>query len=256
MGFEEGAVREIAEGVWVREAVDNCTWALLDDFVVAVDALEEAHLADEVLAAIETTTGKPLRYLINTHWHGDHTACNRAFAEAGATVIAHKTAAASAKRDKDGYPDVSFDASLTVHGGSRRAVVHHAGGTHTPGDTVVHFEWAGVLCVGDLFGWGLVPLSRIADDAVRRILDIMEQLVALEPKIVVPGHGPRATTAQLERWVEYFRWLLEEVPRLGAAGNSVSQIQEALPMPDDMRDWWRFDWKHPHNIEQIARQAR
>lgn len=256
MELEEGAVREIAPGLWVREAVDNCTWARLDDFVVVVDALEEEHLAGEVLRAIEETAGRPVRYLINTHWHGDHTACNRAFAEAGATVIAHETASARGKRDRDGSPDLTFDTVLTIRGGSRSAVLRHAGGTHTPGDILVHFEWAGVLCVGDLFGWGLIPLGQIADEGTERMVQVMEQLIELDPEIVVPGHGPRATVAHLERWLEYFQWLLDQVPQLSSAGKSVEQMQHMLPMPDDMRDWWRFDWKHPHNIEQIARQAR
>jgi glyoxylase-like metal-dependent hydrolase (beta-lactamase superfamily II) len=238
--------------VWVREAVDNCTWALLADFVVIVDALEQAHLAPDVLKAIEDTAHRPPRYLINTHWHGDHTACNRAFAEAGATVIAHDSVGAGAKRERDGRPDVTFDAGLTIHGGSRRAAVRHVGGTHTPADSVVHFEWADVLCVGDLFGWGLIPLGQITDESAERIVGIMEQLIALDPKIIVPGHGPRATVAHLKRWVEYFGWLRREVPRLRAAGRRVEEIQDALPIPEDMAEWWRFDWKHPHNVEQLA----
>jgi len=256
MEFAEGAVRAIVPGVWVREAVDNCTWALLDDFVVIVDALEEGHLAGEVLKAIRDTAGKPVRYLINTHWHTDHIACNKAFAEAGATVIAHQTAAAGSKRHGDGRPDLTFDGRLSICGGTRRLALYSAGGTHTPGDSVVHFEWAGVLCVGDLFGWGLIPLGCITDEDADRVLHVMQQVISLRPQIVVPGHGPRATQAHLERWVEYFRWLLTEVPKLTAAGRTAEQIEQALPIPDDMTDWWRFDWKHPHNIQQVARAGR
>ncbi|MFQ6097877.1 MAG: MBL fold metallo-hydrolase [Armatimonadota bacterium] len=255
MQFEEGSVREIAKHVWVREAVDNCTWALVDDFVVIVDALEESRLASEVLGAIGKTARKPVRYLVNTHWHGDHTACNTAFAEAGATVIAHDSAGTAAKRAGDGRPDLTFDATLTIRGGSRRVVLRDAAGTHTPGDIIVCFEWTRVVCVGDLFGWGLIPLTRITDEQTERILRIVQRVISLDPEIVVPGHGPRATTAHLRRWIEYFEWLLDEVPKLKAAGKSVREIQDALPMPDDMTDWWRFDWKHPHNVEQVARQA-
>ena len=253
--FEEGKVSEIAPGVCMRHAVDNCTWAALGDSVLIVDALEQGHLAEEILNRIAETAGKPVGYLVNTHWHGDHTACNIAFAEAGATVIAHESAAPEKRGKADGNPDITFSESLTIRGGDRVAELHHVGGTHTPGDTALYLPWARVLCVGDLFGWGLVPLSRITEESTANLTRIMQRLIDFDADVIVPGHGPTATTAHLQRFAEYFERLLEEVPAALRAGKSAEQIQAEMARPDDMMDWWRFDWKHPHNVEQVARQC-
>jgi glyoxylase-like metal-dependent hydrolase (beta-lactamase superfamily II) len=253
--FEEGEVSQVADGVFVRHAVDNCTWAVLDDSVLIVDALEESHLAGEVLEHIRKTTGKPVRYLAITHWHGDHTACNRAFAEAGATVVAHESTAPEKRSTGDGNADITFGTLLTIRGGRRSVELHHMGGTHTPGDIALFLPWAKVLCVGDLFGWGLIPLHQITKESAATLMRIMQRLVDFGAAVIVPGHGPTATTAHVERFMEYFQYLLEELPARARAGKSAKQIQAEMPRPDDMLDWWRFDWKHPHNVEQVARQC-
>ncbi|MGD8237775.1 MAG: MBL fold metallo-hydrolase [Armatimonadota bacterium] len=253
--FEEGKVSEIAPGVFVRHAVDNCTWAVLDDFVLIVDALEQPQLAGEVLDHVRDTTGKPVRYLAITHWHGDHTACNVAFAEAGATIIAHESTAPAKRGAGDGNADITFGTSLSIQGGPRTVELHHAGGTHTPGDIALLFPWGKVLCVGDLFGWGLIPLHRITEQSAAILTGIMQRLVDFDADVIVPGHGPTATTADLRRFMEYFQGLLQEVPAALRAGKSAEQIQTDMSRPDDMLDWWRFDWKHPHNVEQVARQC-
>jgi glyoxylase-like metal-dependent hydrolase (beta-lactamase superfamily II) len=241
-------VRQIAEDVWVRQAVDNCTWAVLGDGVVIVDALEEPELADEVLQRIQETAGKPVSALVITHWHGDHTACNAAFRRAGARIIAQQEAA---RRRRNG-PDISFATKHELRGDDRRVELRHVGGVHTPEDTCVHFPWAKVLCVGDLFGWGLIPAERLTPASSSRLLPVMQRLISYEAETVVPGHGPTATTEHLRRWVDYFLWLSDEVAARRKQGEDADAIKRALPIPDDMRDWWRIDWKHPHNIEQIA----
>lgn len=247
--FDEGAIRQLGEDVWVRQAVDNCTWAVLGDGVVVVDALEQPELADEVLRAVQETAGKPLTSLIITHWHGDHTACNAAFRRAGARIVAHQEVA---RRRPDG-PDITFGSRHELQADDRRVELRHVGGIHTPEDTCVHFAWAKVLCVGDLFGWGLIPGGPLSRDSRERLLQIMQTLIDFDAETVVPGHGPMATTSHLKRWVDYFLWLIDAVEAQRRQGADVESIKRALPTPDDMTDWWRIDWKHPHNVEQMAR---
>src|SRR5262249_20801590 len=130
MEFVENRVFEVAPGVFIRNAVDNCVWADLGDGVVTIDALEDPGMAPVIQSDIAQTVGKPMKWLINTHWHGDHIACNPAWAAAGATVIAHESVGPATK-EHNGQPNVTFHDCYTLQGGERQVSMEWLGGTHT-----------------------------------------------------------------------------------------------------------------------------
>lgn len=251
--FEEGKVHALAPHLFLRAAVDNSLWADLGDGAVVVDALEEPALAPVIQQAITETTGKPLRWVVFTHWHGDHTACNRAWAKEGATLIAH-AAVGPATTARDGRPDVTFQDHYTLQGAERSVAMEWVGGTHTAEDTAIYFPWAKVLHVGDLFGWGLIPLRSLAPESIARLRAVYARLLEFDAEIIVPGHGPTLTPDHLRRFLAYFEALVQQVPPLCRAGRSPAEIERALPPPEEMRDWWRFvAWKHARNLQQLCR---
>lgn len=255
MEFEEGKIRPLAAGVFLRSAVDNSLWADLGDGVVVVDGLEEPSLASVIRDAVRETTNKAIRWAVNTHWHRDHIACYPAWAREGATIIAHETAAPTTPA-RDGQPDITFKDRYTLRGATRQVELEWVGGTHTQNDTVVWFPWARVLHVGDLFGWGLIPLSTMTPATVNRLREVYERLLQYDAKIVVPGHGPTLTTAELRRFLKYFNDMVARVPSLCRAGRTLEAVSREVPPPDDMRTWWRFlDWKHAHNLERLCQAA-
>jgi hypothetical protein len=70
---------------------------------------------------------------------------------------------------------------------------------------------------------------------------------------LIPGHGPLLTQDHIRRWLAYFDDLLERVPKLARQTKSIDEVEAAIPVPDDMRDWWRLpDWKHRRNLEIVA----
>ncbi len=253
MQFEEGKVRELAPGVFLRPAVDNSLWADLGDGVVVVDGLEDAALAPVIEGAVRETTGKPIRWVANTHWHGDHIACNPTWARAGATVIA-SAAVGPGTGAHDGRPDITFLDRYTLRGQGRQVEMEWLGGTHTDEDASVYFPWARVLHVGDLFGWGLIPLRALNEVTIARLREVYGRLLTYDADTVVPGHGPTLGPAHLSRFLAYFDDLLARVPALCRAGKTPAEVEQAVPPPDDMRDWWRFaDWKHARNLQQLCR---
>ena len=144
---EEPKLIELADGLWVRQEIDNLLWVDLGGAGLAVDALEHPEKEAEVFAEIERTMpGVGIDYLVHTHLHYDHVALDAAFARRwGSEMIDMRS-----QRDHD---DGSCgDDGRTIGGERRTALVTPMGGAHTPEDCVVWIEPDAVLAVGDLFG--------------------------------------------------------------------------------------------------------
>ncbi|MHC4983049.1 MAG: MBL fold metallo-hydrolase [Planctomycetota bacterium] len=244
---ETPQILNVADGFYVRQAVDNIAWIDLGEFAVVVDALEQRHLKGEVFDAIRSTLGeKPVRFVLNTHTHYDHTALNDAFRrEFGSEIVNQRTS----KISPEGR---HFQGSL------RKALMFPAPGCHTAEDCCVWVEADKALFVGDIFGWGLIPLSaELRDDSARLLLDTYARLIDFDAAVVIPGHGPVCTSAELERWVEYFQWLLEQVSESVASGKSDRDIISQTAPPEDMTGWWRFlQWKHEDSLGKVLKAVR
>ena len=251
MEFQENEVREVGPGVWVRVAVDNIAWCDLGLFAVVIDALEDAGQADVVRDLIRETTGKELKYIINTHWDADHIACNAQWRAEGVVAIAHKSCAEAADLDPT-RPDIWFDERASLRGQDDKAIeMQWMGGTHTLWDTVLYFPHAQVLHIADLFGWGLIPCKPTLEK-VARLREIYDSLLQHDAQAVIVGHGPVATREHLLRFRSYMDEMLDRVPALIKAGKSDEEILAQIGPPSDMADWWRFtDWKHAKNVALI-----
>jgi cyclase len=133
-----------------------------------------------------------------------------------------------------------------------------AAGCHTEEDCVVWAPQERVLFVGDIFGWGLIPLSdELRTQTATLLVDTYNRLIALDAAVVVPGHGPLCSSAELKRWVEYLHWLVAEVRRACEDGLDDKTILRRLAPPQDMAGWWRFlDWKHGDSLGKMLRAVR
>ena len=243
---EEARLVSVAEGFYVRVAVDNIAWIDLGGAALVVDALEQAHLAGEVFDAIDATLGSmPVRWVLNTHTHGDHTALNEAFRRRGAEIVNQRTAPLGAE-------------GRWFEGPRRRVHMFPTPGCHTAEDCCVWAPGEKALFVGDIFGWGLIPLSAaLNEESFRLLTDTYARLIGFEAATVVPGHGPVCTTAELTRQVEYYRWLIEQAAAAVAAGKSDSQIVADVAGPADMTGWWRFEqWKHADSLAKVLAAVR
>ena len=236
----------IAEGFYVRQAVDNMAWIDLGEYAVVVDALEQPHLEGEVFGDIASTLGdKPIRCVLNTHTHYDHTALNEAFRRRFGAEIVNQ-------RSRQIGPDGEW-----FEGSRRRVLMLPVPGCHTSEDCCVWAPEEKVLFTGDIFGWGLIPTGGLTDKTAKLLVDTYGRLIEFDAAVVVPGHGPLASTDQLKRWVEYFRWLQREVAKARAGGESDREIRRQLTPPDDMKTWWRFcDWKHEDSLAKVLAATR
>jgi cyclase len=244
---ETPTVLRLADGVYVRQAVDNIGWFDLGGRAAIVDALEQRSEADNVLAALdETLGGTPVAFVLNTHTHPDHVALNSTFHKRfGAEIVNARTA------------DIPAD-GRRFEGARRSALMLPMGGLHTDEDCAVHLPDDGVLFTGDLFGWGIIPLTRgLTTGSLQRLERVYERLIGFGAEHVVPGHGPLATTGDLRRFIEYVHELRDAAAEGVQAGRSDEEILDKLPPPEDMAGWWRFrDWKHADSAEKVLRAVR
>lgn len=238
---------EIADGLYVRQEIDNIGWADMGDGLLVVDALEHAELEEEVFDMMERTVPrKKVKTVLNTHTHYDHVALNRIFEKKhGADIVNHDTRSIP----EDG---------LTFQGGDRTCRFIPLPGGHTDKDCIAWFPEDNALFVGDLFGWGLITCMTSAMPEVMAGLEsLYNRMIDFEAATVIPGHGPLCTTEHLVRCREYHDWLADTVYAGVEDGKSIADLKSEIKVPDDMQDWWRLvEWKHEQNISKLVKGAR
>ena len=239
---------QLAEGFYCRQEIDNCTWMNLGDGALVVDALEHKEKKDDVFAAIRETLGEDInvRYLVNTHTHYDHVALNEAFRkEWGPEIVNAET------REID-------STGIQLAGPRRKVHMRLLAGVHTGTDCILWSPSDRILMIGDLFGWGILPLTQnLRAESEKRLLEAYQTMIDYGAETVVAGHGPLCDTSTLERFVEYYQWLKEELRRLVEQKNSDTEILMKIPPPEDMRHWWRFvEWKHEDTVGKVIKAVR
>jgi len=219
-----------------------------DDGVIVVDNMF-TQMFGKLRAAIAAITPQPVRYVVNTHFHRDHTGGNEAFAKEGAVVVAHENVRrvlASGSRNglncamvppaaELALPKETYQDTKTLTVGGRTAELRHPVNVHTDGDTTVWLKDANILIAGDLVFFGRYPnidfLYGGSIDAMIRGADDLLKSVDQDTAIV-PGHGPAGTTAMLRDYRAMLAQARERVGRLKAAGKTEDEVVAARPMVD------------------------
>lgn len=242
----EVKAEKLGDGVWMLTgAGGNLGVSAGEDGVVLIDD-EYAPLTDRILAAIRTISAKPVRFLINTHWHGDHTGGNENLGKAGVLIFAHENVrkrmsvehlSAFFKRATPASPPaalpvVTFTDSVTFHLNGDEIEAFHVPPAHTDGDTVIVFRKADVVHTGDLFFNGLYPFIDLeSGGSVEGVVAATDRIYALcDAKTkLMPGHGPVATPADLRAYRDMVAGSYAAVKALVAQGKTKDEIVAAKP---------------------------
>ncbi len=203
-----------------------------------------APLSDRIRAALKALSDKPLRFVVNTHWHGDHTGGNENLGKAGAVIVAHDNVR---KRMSVGQllrgskvppapgaalPVVTFASDLTLHLNGDDVRVQHVAQAHTDGDALVKFERANVLHMGDVYFNGLYPfIDAESGGGIDGLLAAIDQGLALsdDATLVVPGHGPVSNRAELASYGAMLKGYRDRIAGLKAEGRTLAQVIAAKP---------------------------
>jgi cyclase len=227
----------------------NMTVAVGDDGVIQVDG-EFAPLHDKIAAAVaKVSGGKPVKYLINTHFHGDHTGGNENFAKDGITVVAHKnlamrlehgstngmSGAKTAAAPKGAIPTKTYtNEGLQLMVKGQTAVVNHPATAHTDTDSYVYFPAANVIATGDIVSTGerYVTIDYANGGSINGIISTVETYLKLgdDQTKYVPGHGALASKADIQKYHDMLVKVRDSVQNEIKAGKTEDQALADKPL--------------------------
>ncbi|HEX2723611.1 MAG TPA: MBL fold metallo-hydrolase [Gemmatimonadaceae bacterium] len=247
-------VTRVSGGVYMLEgAGGNIGLSVGSDDAFMVDD-QLAPLTAKIKAAIATVTPRPVRFLLNTHWHPDHTGGNENMAGGGAIILAHENvrrrlsteqfiAALDAKipaSPRGALPVLTFPDSITLflNDDSVRAV--HVRRAHTDGDVLVYFQKANVVHMGDTFfngGYPLVDLS--SGGSIRGTIAAVDRALATTNAQTrfIPGHGPLGNRAELVTYRNVLKTIADRVARMVAQNRSLKEVLAAKPSAEYDASW-------------------
>jgi len=229
----------------------NTTLQVGKDGVLLVDT-QYAPMAPKIMAAVRTLSQMPIKYIINTHMHGDHTGGNGALVKLGAgggmpRIIANDhalnrmTAAGSNIPDSDWPNDEYFGNSKDFFFNNEAVVVYHMPNAHTDGDSVVFFRRSDVIAAGDIFTpehYPIIDLARGGSvqgiiDALNRIIDITVPARYQEGgTYVIPGHGRLCEEADVVEYRDMVTIIRDRIADLIKKGRTLEQVRAARPTLD------------------------
>ncbi|WP_457577443.1 MBL fold metallo-hydrolase [Desulfomarina sp.] len=213
-----------------------------------------APLTEEIMEAVRSVGGRPPSFLINTHYHPDHSGGNENFGAENTLIFSHHNVRErlrtgyylkefemkQAGLKREGLPVVTFSRDISFHLNGDTVQAVHVAHAHTDGDSFIHFSRANVIHTGDVFFNGFYPFIDVDHggslkgmiEAVDRILSI-----ANDNTKIIPGHGPLADRRQLENYRRMLATVYERLRKLKAAGVTAEEAAEKEPLADLEDEW-------------------
>jgi glyoxylase-like metal-dependent hydrolase (beta-lactamase superfamily II) len=248
------------------EKLNDTTWMLVGaggniglsagaDAVFLIDD-QFAPLAPKIKAAIAAITSKPVQFLLNTHFHFDHTGGNEAFGSSGTLIVAHDNVRKRMTSDqlisfvgnsseqkaspKAALPVVTVPASISFHINGEEVQAFHAPRAHTDGDLIVHFKGGDVVHMGDVFFNGSYPfIDTGSGGTADGMVAAHDRVIALatDKTKIIPGHGPLADKVALQRTRNMIATVAQRIKDLRLSGKTDEQVRAAKPAADYDELW-------------------
>jgi cyclase len=270
--------KKIKDGIYVYTAQlndSNVTIIETQEGVVLIDTGQTPKDSHIVMAALKKVTSQPVRFIIHTEPHQDHTVGNFAFSPPG-IVIAHAGATASMKNADNpaniekrmavspemreaykGYrlvtPNIEYRDKMTINVGERTLELYYLKNVHSEADTAIWLPKERIV-----FTAASVTVKRFGNHrpfvSIPDTLSAIKMMKALNPEVVIPGHGAPGTAKILDDMEQYYNLLLERVGAMAKQGKSLDEIKKELRMPETA-DWEGKD-RFPNNIEAAYRAVK
>ncbi len=223
-----------------------------DDGTLIIDD-QYAPLSEKIKTAINGLTDNPVKYVVNTHWHGDHTGGNEAFGSDGATIVAHSNVRKRLSTEQvmkafnrtvppspeGAWPVITFEKDVTLHLNDDDLMIFHVHNAHTDGDAFVYFKNNNVLHMGDCFFKGRFPFIDLGsggsiDGAIKAVSAGL--MIVDEETVIIPGHGSLATKKDLEDYSQMLNTIKDRVEKAMADGMTIDEIK-AAGLDEGYEEW-------------------
>lgn len=267
----EITTHRLADGLYYLEGQGgNIAVSVGEDGVLIVDDQFEP-LSEKIMEAIAALSDHPVRFVVNTHHHGDHTGGNDNFAAAGATVIAHEhvrdriranfEAPASGEPQPlpaQALPVLTFSDNVTFHFNGEEIRVRHVPPAHTDGDSFVHFVNADVIHTGDVFRTTSYPAADISGGgSFQGIVDaygILQDMMGPETRLL-PGHGVVSGGDELTRQLDMIADIRAGVEAAKAEGRSLEEVIAMNLTADYDPQWSSGRWTGEYVVTTLYEAA-
>lgn len=241
--------QEVADDLYmlmlVGAGAGNIALSTGDDGAVIVDT-QFAPLNEKILAAIRRAGGTDVKFVVNTHWHGDHSGGNENFGKAGAVIIAHNNVRTRMSTEQvmaafnqtvppspaAALPVLTFPTRATFHWNGDTVNVYHIANAHTDGDSIIHFTNLNVFHMGDTFVNGGYPfIDNGSNGSINGLIAAAESVLARSDANtkIIPGHGPLATPDDLRAFLNVVKTTRDRVQALISQGRTEQQVIDAKP---------------------------
>lgn len=263
--------QQLASGVYMLTGSGgNLGLSVGEDGAFLIDD-QFAPLTDKILAAIAAVTSEPVRFVFNTHWHGDHTGGNENMGEAGALIVAHENvrerlsidqvlervgrpASETPAAPEGAWPVVTFTEDVTFHLNGDDLHAFHVANAHTDGDAIVHFRRANVVHMGDTFFRDRFPFIDTATGgsingllaAVGDALSVMDGDTQ-----IIPGHGALSNRENLRDYRDALKTMRDAVAALIEQGRTRDQVLAARPIRAQAEAWGQSEAAENSFVETL-----
>ncbi len=244
----------VTEGIYMLMGEGgNIGLSVGEDGTFVIDD-QYAPLSEKIIAAIKGVAGQVPKFLVNTHWHGDHAGGNENFGNAGSILVAQDNVRKSLKVEKTielfhmhkppspkaALPVITFDQQMSLHLNGNDIRLTHVPNAHTDGDAIVQFTEANVIHTGDTFFNGFYPfIDTESEGSIAGMIAACDVVLALadDKTRIMPGHGPLANRADLLKFKEMLITTERNIAALVEAGKSVEEVIAAKPTAELDAEW-------------------